>query len=945
MDNLDFLPKVLGDEGYYCIVGLKKGSDKPVQKFYSKLEDAIKVAEELCDNGYDSYYALATFENAKSRRTNNVHQLRSLYIDLDCGTGKPYETQELAIKDLKRFCKESGMPKPFLVNSGGGVHAYWPLDNPVSRDEWLPLAEQLKSVCDDYNLYADPVVTADSARILRVPGTNNYKEDAPRAVKIFYAGAVPGSVDTYKSVLGEPIKLKRSYAPRGELDPITKALLGNRQNFFKNIMLKTLKGEGCEQIRYIMEHQATMSEPMWRAGLSIAKYCEDVDKAVERISKGHPDYNPNTMYRKVENIKKGPYTCEKIDSFNPGVCSNCPHWGEIKSPIVLGKEIIEATDEDNIVEDVPADVDQGHTQTYIIPKFPAPYFRGKTGGVYKRIVKQDDEIEVLIYHNDIYVVRRLDDPELGESIVIRLHLPKDGVREFTMPLTAVSSKDEFRKYVAARGVAMVKTDELSAYILAWVNSMQYDDKVNTAHRQFGWVDDTHTSFILGDKEIGAERVDFNPPTAVTNHLFKAFKPKGSLETWKKTMEFYNQPGMEVHQFIIGLSFGSIFTDFTAINAALLHVFSPDSGIGKTTALNAGASIWGDPSKLVLKESDTAYSKMNRAELYNNLFLPLDELTNSSAKDISDFIYPFTSGMQRNRLSMSANQERVRGEPWKLIAVSTGNTSVIEKMGTYKALPKGETMRILEVRALPVEGLNKIETDRLSTELFNNYGHAAVPYLQFVMQNIVEIKALYETTRQKLDASLNFSYMERFYSVLVADAFMGLMMAKRAGLVDYNLKNLHKWVKDVAQAAHVRVDAMKIDPETVITTYLAENYNNILRIKSTADSRAKGKEEMLDHLVVPDATPRGQFVARYEYDLRHLFLYPGPFKEWCVRKQISFEGLLDSMKTTGTKAKTIKKRMGKGTRLNEGATDVIFVDCTGFDTDEEMGKAVEEESTS
>jgi hypothetical protein len=87
------------------------------------------------------------------------------------------------------------MPKPYLVNSGGGVHAYWPLETPVSRDEWLPLAEQLKSICDDYNLYADPVVTADSARILRVPGTKNYKEEDPRLVKIFYTGAESGSVD------------------------------------------------------------------------------------------------------------------------------------------------------------------------------------------------------------------------------------------------------------------------------------------------------------------------------------------------------------------------------------------------------------------------------------------------------------------------------------------------------------------------------------------------------------------------------------------------------------------------------------------------------------------------------------------------------------------------------------------------------------------------------
>ena len=65
MNNLDFLRQVLGDEGFYCIVGLKKDSDKPVQKFFPTLEDAATVAENLKNEGYDAYYALATFEDGK----------------------------------------------------------------------------------------------------------------------------------------------------------------------------------------------------------------------------------------------------------------------------------------------------------------------------------------------------------------------------------------------------------------------------------------------------------------------------------------------------------------------------------------------------------------------------------------------------------------------------------------------------------------------------------------------------------------------------------------------------------------------------------------------------------------------------------------------------------------------------------------------------------------
>lgn len=940
MNNLEFLQQVLGDEGYYCIVGLKEDSDKAVQKFFQRLEDAATVAENLKNEGYNAYYALATFKDGKSRKTANVQQLRSLFVDLDCGPGKPYETQKEALVDLKRFCQETKMPRPTLVNSGGGIHAYWPLNEPVSREEWLPLASKLKKMCDDHDLLADPVVTADSVRILRVPGTLNFKLGVARDVTLI--GSSPGSyeLDTLKDVIGEPILTKPSYIPRGEMDEVTKAILGNYTNRFRTIMMKTKDGDGCQQLKYIYENQATMSEPMWRAGLSIAKFCVDADKAIEKISEHHPEYSPMFADKKVRNIKGGPYTCVKFEEFNPGGCDGCSHKGVLKSPIVLGREVQEATDEDNIVEDTPADIDQGHTQTYVIPKYPDPYFRGKNGGIFKRIIKEEDEIEVMIYHNDLYVTRRLLDSDVGEAVVVRLHLPKDGVKEFTIPLSAVTSKDEIRKYMSSHGVAVVKTDEIMSYVTTWVNHMQYNAKADTARRQFGWTDDKCEAFVLGDKEIRADRVDHNPPSAATAQLFDAFVPKGNMETWKEAMNFYNRPDMELHQFAIGVAFGSIFSNFTTIHGSVLHIFSPESGIGKTTSMIAGASIWGNPGRLVVKESDTMASTMNRAEVQKHLCLFRDEVTNSTAKECSDFLYQYTSGSQRNRMSGSSNLERTRGEPWKQNAVTTGNASMMEKIGVYKALPKGEAMRLLEVRAKPVAGLEKDETDLLSEQLANNYGHACIPYLQHVMNDIRGVKALYKVTQQKIDKACNFAPADRFHSVLVTNGIMGLMMAKQAGLINYDIKSVVQWVKQVVGSLQEQVKSMDVDAETTLTNYLAENYNNVLRIKSTEDARTASKND-LDHLVIPDATPRISLLARYEYDIKMLYLYPLPLKDWCVKKQVNYEGFVDSLKRGRTKAKIDKKRMGKGTRMSLPSADVLWISCEGFlddDREEEIASA-------
>ena len=52
---------------------------------------------------------------------------------------------------------------------------------------------------------------------------------------------------------------------------------------------------------------------------------------------------------------------------------------------------------------------------------------------------------------DLYIVRRVTDGD-QDMLVFRLHLPKDGVREFTVPQIAVTSKDEFRKAIGSKGV-------------------------------------------------------------------------------------------------------------------------------------------------------------------------------------------------------------------------------------------------------------------------------------------------------------------------------------------------------------------------------------------------------------------------------------------------------------------------------------------------------------
>lgn len=934
-----FLESVLGTEGFYCVVGIGEG--KPIQKFYDSIDKAVATAEDFDKQGLNAYYALATFSDDKARKQLNAHQLRSLFLDIDCGVGKDYPTQSEALTELRKFCKHFKLPKPTIVNSGRGIHVYWPLTEPILRDDWIPVAESLKRVCRNFPLHIDPVVTADSARILRVPGTHNYKDTPPKEVAILGEADQPVDIDKFKELIGfDAVKVLGSspFVPH-EVSGVTSIIAGNESYSFKKILKKCQEGAGCSNLAYAINNQAEMSETMWRATLSIAAFCEESEKAIHKVSFKHPGYTPEATSEKAGRIK-GPYRCERFEEYfaekNPDGCATCPNRGKITGPIKLGKVILEATEEEEIEVPTNTSTPNAPTTKYVVPTYPYPYFRGANGGVYKRTTNRDGEpVEVLVYYNDIYVTRRLRDEELGESIAIRLHLPKDGVREFTVPLASVLAKDEFRKNFAAQGVSLLDMSQLMEYIARWVNELQTKVSADEARTQFGWTGDEKNlrSFVLGDREIFADRVELNAPSGKTVKMIKKFGIKGSMEEWKKTIEFFNQPNFEAHQYMFGLSLGAPLMRILEVNGAIFHAHSKDSGFGKTTAMYAGASVWGSPDDLVMEEKDTYNSKMNNAERLKNIVFYMDEMTNTPGKDLSDLAYSIPGGKQRNRLSGgSSNMERDRGDPWHSLCGTTGNTSMIEKIMAYKALPKAEAQRILECRMEQTFFGDKSVTDEFYKNIKRCYGHVGQEYVQYILQNQDYVKGLLASTQKAFDKKAGLVAANRFWSAQSACVLTGMIIAKKLGFITFNLSALANWLAALINKNKEFISGMGGDVETILTDYLSSHYNNILRIRSTDDNRGKADIPGIEEIIIPDGTPRSAMVARYEYDIKKLYLFIKPLQDWCIKQQINYSGFIDGLRTGRTAAKNVTKRMGKGTRMNLGSVTVLEVNWSGFDED-------------
>lgn len=154
-------------------------------------------------SGFDTYFALAAFGDQRNTRggiartQSNASALRALWLDVDVGKTavESYETQDGALAALRGFVAAAGLPDPLVVSSGYGGHVYWPLAAEAHPSAWKPVAQSLKNACAALGFNADPSRTADSASVLRLPGTMNHKGGAARPVAVLDWGAGPVALE------------------------------------------------------------------------------------------------------------------------------------------------------------------------------------------------------------------------------------------------------------------------------------------------------------------------------------------------------------------------------------------------------------------------------------------------------------------------------------------------------------------------------------------------------------------------------------------------------------------------------------------------------------------------------------------------------------------------------------------------------------------------------
>jgi len=903
MDPLEFMAAVLPPpgNGRYCVAELTK---KKEHIYVTDLEDVRAPINRWNKAKLDIYFALGTFGDDDSRVAANSRMVKCIAIDVDCNhpkdipnaegviTTKAYPSAKAAAHAIMDFSAEVGLDAlgaPWLIASGGGVHAYWPLKEAVSIDEWKPVAESFKRLCLFKKLGIDPTVTGDASRVLRVPATINTGFKAKKQVRgetnvRFMNEGDYFSLDDIRDLLesqliGTAFELKVQAKPSMALalpgqrpaqavTTSTVQLFPNSITKFGNIFKATKAGKGCGQLEFYATHAGDDGmEPLWRGMLSISQKCVDGEKASLWLSSLHP-YDEDRMRTKLAEIK-GPYPCTKFDSENPGICTSCPHWGKITNPLMLGREVALVTEEKQIEVIAPGVAEK--VRNVLRPEAPKGYAYGKNGGIFAEKESEGpdgtvDKRQVLLLSYDLFPVDIL--VSNGEHVIHMLALRPEGAQTVTVAQKAVVSKDDTMKSLANQNVIASfgagNDQNLFSYVRASVEKMSTEKAPTRVPDSCGWQKDN--TFVYAGKIYSPNAMPVTVPMAGLENIVNNTQPTGSIQGWRNVIDMLIKHKLWDQLAIVLVGAGAPLMKFTGIYGMTFHCASTYSGTGKSLALEGAASIWGHPVHYRTGKSTSPVAMQQRLGLLNSMPLITDEITskNRAAPEwFSEFLLDMTEGRGKERMESGSNKERLNNSTWMSNAIMSSNTYVIDTLlGTRKHASEGEIRRVIEFDMDKVLSWTPAEIEVIKS-LAHNYGVAGEMLVQHMVDNYERLVSLVPEVVRQMYTEYEATNDERFWMAGVGTAIAAgiLMSDNNAGIANFPMKEIIAAFGRRIEVMRKAMHGNKRDAEDILNAFIRDNYGSFVIVNYGATGGVLSA--MGDGAVIDKNTTRTAVQGRVE----------------------------------------------------------------------------------
>ena len=777
----------LGDKDIYVCMSLQSQCEKKTSKRGNEYKKALRLAD-------------------------TAVALKSLFVDIDV---KPeaYPTTQDALAALQGFLANTGLPVPSAVvmSGSGGFHCHWSLDRTMSREEWQILANRLAAATLHHGLITDSQCTIDSARILRVPGTKNFKHAVPAEVTLLSCGE-DVSYTQVASILEAYKDLAVASPPRRTGPSLNDDLGANMPVARLPITLPAVAAV-CPFIgETVRTGGADNSQPLWFMTAAVSVFLEEGVDALHAMSLKHPGYVPADTQHLFDRVAEGHRSrdlgwpkCSKIALSGAKECANCPLLAQDKSPL------------HHAVPDIKKGVGQDDT-------LPKQFARDADGIINVRSVDDHGQsILIPICHYPIYDAWLSNNPWTLHVITAGEHRRPTTVE---IPTEVIGAKDGFNKYMSSRGFFLTEKQYklMKEFFVAWMQQLQQHKEKVISSSPFGWsvVDSKIEGFAYGGR-VWMPTGD--RPAASPNAVLQAqYAPKGDIKIWKEAAEVVYSQRRPALDAILAVAFAAPLVRFTGFPGLILNAYSPESGIGKTTAMKVAQSVWANPVLAMQGLNDTTNAVLGKAGQIRHIPMLWDEIkSDAQIKRFCSIVFELTGGREKARMQADTSL-RMSGQ-WQTMLVSASNDSLIDGMAREAGSTTAGLHRLFEyVVEKPAQVTHDIGyVQRLLGRLDDNFGHVGMDYARFLGEAHERIADEVGQLQSEIMAEVKAHQEERLWASTIAVLLRGASYANERGYTDIDIDGLKVFLMAVLERMRGEVKESPTDLTTdlSVSAVLAE----------------------------------------------------------------------------------------------------------------------------
>lgn len=376
------------------------------------------------------------------------------------------------------------------------------------------------------------------------------------------------------------------------------------------------------------------------------------------------------------------------------------------------------------------------------------------------------------------------------------------------------------------------------------------------------------------------------------HLYETVKSSGSISAWYDAIMECRSMSVTA-RIMIAASFAAPILSIVGALPFFVHLWGVDSGTGKTVALMAAASVWGNPAlgSYVQTFNATQVGQERTAAFLNHLPFCIDELqlTKDSHGRSNFDVYQLAQGVGRSRGKRSGGVEMT--PTWSCCFLTTGESPIFGN-----SAGAGAVNRVIDIECTAGDAVIK-DGQRISNVLKSNYGFAGPSF----------VKKLYSS--EKVLEQVRSIYNDYFRDLRQGDSTEKQAMAAAAILTADFLAST--WIYD--------------DDETLLT---AEEIAKFLASRDAVSSGRRAYDWLCDwvasninHFDVGEMMSNSEVYGVLEGN--RAYINRGIFNRAIADAGFSGSAILSYLKSNHL-IETKKKGYTKGKRIRGGLVECVVL---------------------